>query len=281
MKYIKASVVIFLFFLFTAFSFAEGSTVLGLSIQSKSGPFKLSSEKDGLLLGTGALLSGGDLILDNVLEVNKCEYKGDLYEKQNINGFDRPFMNEYSSKLDNAGDLAMVASMLAPAVLLATDKDNWITIGVMYAETLLIANGVKEMAKLCVNRARPYMYYSADTYPEEDIKDGDWANSFPSGHSTMAFAGASFATYTFAQYFPDSPWKWGVGIGSYSLAAGTAALRMASGNHFASDVISGAALGTGIGILIPWLHKFNQNKSFNINAAPDGLSFTVYPGFRK
>ena len=250
----------------------------GFNVWGSGKVFKLDPLTDGILLGTGVLLSGGDLLLDNVMELNRGKYDpAEIYNKDNINGFDRPFMKSYNKKLDNCADLTLALSMAAPCVLAATDKEEWLTVGVMYAETLLIANGAKELSKLAINRARPYVYFDSEK-PEEDLKDGDWNNSFPSGHSTMAFAGAAFSTYTFAKYFPESNWKYAVAAGSYSLAVTTAGLRMASGNHFATDVCAGAVLGTGIGLLVPWIHTFNQNNDLKIATDGTGVSFIYRPG---
>ena len=105
--------------------------------------FALNPLTDSALLGTGLLLSGGDLILDNALKLNRQEYKGEFYDKDDVNSFDRFFMNSYSKKLDLAGDLLLVTSMATPALLATTEKEEWLTCGVMYAETLLIANGIK------------------------------------------------------------------------------------------------------------------------------------------
>ena len=238
--------------------------------------FKLSPRTDALLMAEGLVLSGSDLVLDNMLEVNRAEYdSAKIYDKSDVNAFDRFFMNSYSKKLDRAGDISLVAAMAAPAVLAATDKEEWLTVGVMYAETLLIANGIKELTKLAVRRDRPFMYYDPDTYPEDDIKDGDFANSFPSGHSTMAFAGATFASYTYSKYFPDSNWRYAVTGGSYALALTTAALRVKSGNHFMTDVMTGAALGTAVGFLVPWLHTFNTKNDLNVALTGDGVLVRV------
>ena len=246
------------------------------SFRGRGDVFALDGLKDGLIFGSGVLLSGGDLLLDNVLEFNRQKYDpSKVYDKDDANALDRIFMNSYSKNLDRAGDISLVAAMAAPAVLLATDKDEWFTVGVMYAETLLIANGIKELTKLCVTRARPYMYYDPSTYPEDDLEDGDFANSFPSGHSTMAFAGATFASYTFSKYFPDSPYRYAVTGGSYALALATAALRIKSGNHFMTDVLSGAVIGSATGFLVPWLHTFNTKNDLNVGLTGNGVFVKV------
>ena len=245
------------------------------SDEKTESPFELSPLTDGILLGSGIALSGADLILDNALKLNRKEYEGEIYDKDDVNAFDRKFMQQYSKNRDKAADILLVASMATPLLLTKTEKDEWFKCGVMYAETLLIANGIKELTKLAVNKPRPYMYYDSYTFPKKDIDDGDWANSFPSGHSTMAFAGATFTSYTFCKYFPDSKLKIPVVAGSYALAGSVAALRLSSGNHFMSDVLTGAALGTAVGFLVPWLHTFNENNDLNIAVLGNGFSVAV------
>ena len=238
--------------------------------------FKLSPLKDGILLGSGILLSGGDLILDNALKINRQEYDGKPFDKDDVNPFDRAFMHSYSKNRDKAADFLLVANLLSPAILVLTDKEEWFTCGLMYAETLLISNGIKELTKLAVNRSRPYMYYDAATYPKDDVEEGDWANSFPSGHSTMAFASATFTSYTFWNYFPDSPWKIPVTAGCYTMAAGVAVLRLSSGNHFMTDVLTGALIGSATGILVPWLHHFNsKQEDIKVSLLGNGFSLTL------
>ena len=156
-------------------------------------------------------------------------------------------------------------------------SSEWLTIGTMYLETILIANGIKEWTKLLVYRPRPYMYF--DDYPQEKVEDGDWNCSFPSGHTTLAFAGAAFTTMVFCQCFPDSKWKYAVAGGAFGIAAVTGGLRMASGNHFLTDVLVGAVIGTACGFAVPYMHTKSfygnfQKKSGGARAAvtPAGLA---------
>lgn len=255
------------------FFFTLFSIILNVFIFSEKA-FNLDLKKDSFLLTTGILLSGADLFLDNYLEVNRTEYKNQIYEKKDINRFDRFFMHSYSKNYDKAANFTLVAALSSPLVLVSTQKNEWTTEIVMYAETLLIANGIKELLKLSINRTRPYMYYN-DSKPNKDIKKGDFENSFPSGHSTMAFSGATFATYTFAKYFPESKLKIPVAVASYGFAISTAALRVKSGNHFVSDVTVGAMIGSCIGFLVPWLHTFNEKNDLNINFSSNELIFKV------
>ena len=152
----------------------------------------------------------------------------------------------------------------------------------MYAETMLFAYGFKELAKAVFDRPRPYMYF--DDFPIEEIQKGDWNSSFFSGHTTLSFAAATFTTYVFCKYKPESKWKIPVIATSYTLAAATAAMRILSGNHFLTDVAIGAVVGSITGLLIPFWHYVNPENPMGVigdtdsaylSVAPTALCFTV------
>lgn len=192
-----------------------------------------------------------------------------------VNGFDRLIMNPYSKTLDYAGTGFEVMTLLTPAVLFAAPSEDYWKIGVEYAETMAFAYGIKELAKHCVSRPRPYMYF--DGAPQSKIDDGDWDDSFFSGHTTLSFAAASFTTFMMCQYFPDSPAKIPVITMAYSLACTTAILRLASGNHFLTDVLCGALAGSAIGFLVPWVNSFWLKPTLpdNCDLAVSPLGFSV------
>jgi len=202
----------------------------------------------------------------------------DQFDKADVNGFDRLIMNPYSKSLDNAGTAMTGLSLLAPSVLFAAPTEDYWKIGIEYAETITLAYGVKELCKLCVSRARPYMYF--DGAPENKIAEGDWDDSFISGHTTLSFAAAAFTSFLFCQYFPESQWKVPVCVSAFALAGVTAVLRLGSGNHFMTDVICGAVVGTGIGILVPWLNSFwikpsYKSENFQMMILPAAFSVQI------
>lgn len=193
-------------------------------------------------------------------------------DPQDVNSFDRPFMAPYSKTLDNLSLVPAIAVALSPAVLLTQPSSEYLTIGLMYIESFAITYGSKELIKFLVHRERPYMY-DANT-PMSLVQDEEHNESFLSGHTALAFNGASFASYVFCKYNPDSKWKIPVIAASYSLAAATAAMRVASGCHFVTDVLAGAALGTVIGIAVPALHTLLANENVTVSASPFGLVFS-------
>lgn len=242
-------------------------------------PFSLNPVNDGIQLGLGITLSGSALVCDKFVHLKKNEFKAEDWKKSDIAAFDQLFMRPYSKGLHIVGTGTMGLAMATPAIFAIMPSKEWFTIGTMYVETLLIANGIKEWTKLLVYRARPYMYF--DNFPQDKVDDGDWNCSFPSGHTTLAFAGAAFTTLVFCQCFPDSDWKYAVAGASFGLAALTGGLRMASGNHFFTDVLVGAVIGTAVGFTVPYLHSkgFYSNfekksKSGQASVTPAGFSFS-------
>jgi len=233
--------------------------------------FKLDPVKDGLELGFGGLLSGSALVCDKIFPIKTKVYNPADWQKKDIPELDMLFARPYSKPLHIIGSGTCALALLSPAMFAFLPQSEWLTVGLMYTETLLFANGIKEWIKLLVYKARPYMYFEG--YPTDKLADGDWSCSFPSGHTTLAFAGASFTTMLFCNYFPESKWKFAVAGGSFGIAALTGALRMGSGNHFFSDVIAGAFIGTLCGIAIPYLHTKRQGHS-SLSVSPVGVNLS-------
>ena len=193
-----------------------------------------------------------------------------INDRSEVNRFDALAMNPYSKPLDKTASLLNAGLMVSPALLaINRSTEDIATLGVMYLETMAGAYASKEILKKVVDRPRPYTYFEGAPEDEND----DWNNSFPSGHTTMAFASAGFVSYVFSRYYPDSKWKAPVIAASYSLATTTAVLRIMSGNHFMTDVLAGALLGTLWGIGIPMLHTLGDN--VEIGLTPFALAFSV------
>lgn len=244
----------------------------------ETGIFKLSPVTDSIILGTGAAIFGVNLYLDKVVGFNHIDYRTYDFDIDKITTLDALLMKEYSKPLSYVSYGTLALGALTPAIFVTEPKKQWLTIGVMYAETLLWAECLKETAKTFVIRPRPFMYYDLANAPQDKLEDYDWENSFFSGHTTFAFAAASYTSYLFCQYNPDSKYKYAVIGGSYTLAAATGALRIASGNHFLSDVFVGAVVGTLTGFLVPYYHTapfWNTNKKVKVGIIPSGIYLTA------
>ena len=115
-------------------------------------------------------------------------------------------------------------------------------------EAVVIGQAVSSVLKITLGRARPYI--SADTNPRSfafgrGLRGSDW-ESFPSGHSTSAFAAAAAVSQETAEWWPRTRWIFGPIL--YGGAAFVGMSRMYEDRHWASDVIMGAAVGTFAGL---------------------------------
>lgn len=93
-------------------------------------------------------------------------------------------------------------------------------------------------------------------------------NSFPSGHTATAFAGAEFL---WQEYKDESIWY---GVGGYALAAGVGAFRMFNNRHWLTDVAAGAGIGILSTKVAYWLYPyvshlvFRDEKKISSSVAP-------------
>ena len=264
------------FLLITIISVALNN-LFAISTAENKKTFNLSPALD-ISLATGALaLCATTFAFDKFTDFNRPELESDMFEKNSINAFDRIFVNPYSKTLDAAGTVLASTVCVTPAVLMSAPKNQWLEVGAMYAETMLFAWGFKELAKLCVNRSRPYMYF--DERPQDEIDKGDWATSFFSGHTTLAFAAATYTSYVFGKLMPNSALKIPVIAGAYTLATTVAVTRIAGGCHFSTDVLVGALVGSACGFLVPFIHSKTapqkKNEKVEIAASPLGVRFLV------
>lgn len=219
--------------------------------------FSLRADLDGGLLVLGLGLGGAALVAEASQE-RKSPGPGPgpgSLDPTGVNPMDRRLMAPYSRPLDRLGTGLTLASILTPGILLLGPREEWGELGAMYGETLLLAYGMKELGKALISRPRPGMYFPG--YPQESIEDGEWDESFPSGHVALAFAGATYAAYVLAARFPGSRILGPAIATGYALALGTAACRVASGDHFLTDVLAGAGIGSLCGFLVPWLHSLD------------------------
>ena len=127
-------------------------------------------------------------------------------------------------------------------------------------EAALVGTGITEILKGFVGRSRPYV--TADTNPH-DFRFGrgftSTANSsFPSGHATIAFAAAAAATSEVQRIWPR--YTWVVGPFLYGSAALVGLARMYQSQHWASDVVLGAGIGTFSGLkVVRYTHAHPDN----------------------
>lgn len=132
----------------------------------------------------------------------------------------------------------------------------------LYAESALTTAALTEIVKQTVQRPRPCSYQPERRYREGlscSPTDDDAYLSFFSGHT--ATTAALSATATYMAFREDD----GGSRGAFTLAGGlaltgfVAAERMRAGKHFPTDVLTGAAVGAAVGVLVPHLHHVSRD----------------------
>jgi membrane-associated phospholipid phosphatase len=187
--------------------------------------------------------------------------------------------SDFADQLSNAAEVAVIAG---PLLLDAFDVRGSGGSVRGYAEDMMVlaqvvaVNGaLNQMVKFAMRRPRPTVYDVPASTPE--ITSAGSYQAFYSGHTSTAFAaGMAYAT-TFALRHPDSRSR-GQVFGVAGVAAGTVGvLRVLAGQHFPSDVIAGALVGTALGLAIPRLHR--RRGTLMLAPATGGAAVTVVGRF--
>lgn len=142
-------------------------------------------------------------------------------------------------------------------------------------EAVFFADGVTWVLKGVIGRERPFLSNAtqpANLHPFRGFAGGNFA-SFPSGHSTTAFAAAAAVTNETTRWWPHSTWI--VGPLMYGGATAVALSRMYHNKHWGSDVALGAAIGTFSGRkVVQYAHGHPGNRFDRImlrtSVLPDG-----------
>jgi membrane-associated phospholipid phosphatase len=224
--------------------------------ESASTPYELRLKVDlpvFVAAGAGALTPV--FLTDRVNKTCPCAVSG-------VNGFDRGAAGRRSDSLDKVSTGAVVASVVWPAASILFDSEtsrDALIDGLITGQAVLVNVAVNQVVKVSAQRPRPLVYGLAAGDPL--IQKSDNYLSFYSQHTSVVFAAGISYARTFALRHPQSRYRWLI----YSAAAGggtaVAAMRVLSGRHFPTDVLMGAASGTGTGLLIPWLHRRRSTTS--------------------
>lgn len=218
-------------------------------------PYALKTGREvGLLTGGAASMVVSQVLKSTVDPLTKGEVAG--LNRADINAFDRGATYRYSTTAARLSDVTLVGNYglaIGLALVAKPMRQDLKTVGIMYLETMLLANGIERSVKGVTQRTRPFVYNPAA--PLDDKLERDARQAFFSGHATNAFATAVFTGEVFRHYFPHSRLKPLVWVSSMGLATATAVLRYEGGKHYPTDLLAGAAFGALVGWGIPKLHE--------------------------
>ncbi len=166
-------------------------------------------------------------------------------------GLDRWALRPVSETRDAASELvlAAVAGFTAFEGLHGLSARQWHGNFVVFANAASWTAASTEWLKVLVRRKRPVLY---TTQAATAAADPESQQSFPSLHVSLAFAAAT--SYLVIARREHLPHRTRNTLLLYAGAVGVSVLRVAAGQHFPADVVAGAALGSGIGWLVPTIH---------------------------
>jgi len=243
------------------------------SFAQNSSPYKTSAKVDIPITVAGVGLSGlGVYFISQKDPIPEAQAITLSRSKNDVNSFDRFSAGFGSEKAKNASDIPFYGSFVAPLALLL-DKDvyqNAPQVFLLYGETMAVTGTLFAMTAGLVNRKRPLVYGTEAPLSTRTSKNS--RNAFFAGHVAATASATFFLAKVFNDFNPDSPAKpyiWGAAASTSALVG---YLRIKAGKHFLSDVITGYAIGTTVGILVPHLHKKVNNSGLSIETVSDGIS---------
>jgi undecaprenyl-diphosphatase len=210
-----------------------------------------------LLVRTGELRPQEPTDPENLLSIDRPRALSDKYQDNDFSDIGLALMGAY----------AITDVVLAGAL----DRDEWYDYMVMYGQGAAITLALTNLAKLAVRRPRPIAYQQVrqGIHPS----DTNTALSFFSGHASLA--GCLAATAAHLVWLRDDSTlleKILVTAAGAALVVGVGAFRVLEGDHFPTDVIAGALVGVGVGVLVPQVHVFSRTTTIDASISKDAVT---------
>ena len=188
-----------------------------------------------------------------------------------LDWFDRWAVHPYSHSIDQLSYVPFYVAMPLPLVVFGIDsrmrKDFW-KLTYLYGEAMILTGVLYTSAVHYVSRLRPLTYEAAS--PIEQRTSSNSRNSFFAGHVALVGTSVFFIARTWADYHPESHYKWVFYTGAGVITALTGYLRNRAGEHFPTDVGLGCVIGVASGLLTPALHRTSLLKNRKLTVLPFG-----------
>jgi membrane-associated phospholipid phosphatase len=178
----------------------------------------------------------------------------DIELLRSINESSSTGLRQYSSFITNTTPEAVIAVPVIMGTIALIEKNDDLLKNALYVGVSIgVSAGISYSLKYAVNRSRPYL-----TYPTLNVDPAIYesSSSFPSSHTSVAFATATALSLKYPKWYVIAPsFFWACSVG-YS--------RMNLGLHYPSDVLAGAVIGSGSAyvtyLVSKWYWKKNNNK---------------------
>ncbi|HEX7836762.1 MAG TPA: phosphatase PAP2 family protein [Kofleriaceae bacterium] len=175
-------------------------------------------------------------------------------DRNDLNALDRTTAGFWSPNWLLASNVGLVTLGAGAFALLSADEGalEALNDSVVVAEAALSATAVASIMTIAAGRPRPFLY--GDKAPLADRNGSDAANSFLSSHAAVGFAIATSTYVAMHRLHPTSAFQYGVlGVG-LGAAAFVATSRVMAGQHFITDALGGALVGSSVGVLVASAH---------------------------
>ena len=256
----------------TKITFKDYFVLLGSDLkQSFTKPFHMSG-RDWGNLGKFAIVAGALSFADEPIQ------KGALKLRNNNPGIANT--GKYISNFGGIYEIVGLATFGAYGFITKNEKVKTTTL--LATQAYIAAGAVESVAKFISGRTRP-SYYAAGEEAEPrflgpfsrtatTVSGKKQYSSFPSGHTTVAFAAAT----VFALEYKDKPI---IPIIAYSAATMIGLSRITENKHWSTDVLVGAALGflTGKEVVNNY-HRYSKLKAPNQRKNTVTFNLNYYSG---
>ena len=179
----------------------------------------------------------------------------------NKSSFDKTFQkdisnsvkNNYKTNVEDYLAVAPVAQMYIADLAGIKSKNHWFDQSKYLFISNLFSVGITQLIKKSNQKLRP----------------NGMPDSFPSGHTTIAFTNATVLYHEFHESSPVLAYS------GYAFATTVGYFRMANNKHYLSDVLVGAGIGIAVTNLI---YYFKPLKNFNPFKKVKNVS--VFPSYK-
>jgi membrane-associated phospholipid phosphatase len=207
----------------------------------------------------------------------------DQLDRNDVNAFDRPATYNWNTNAQKASDILRTTVIILPIAFLANHntRSDFGSLLIMGLEVTAITYGVTTGVKNAVNRTRPLVYN--EVVPVEERTASNSRLSYFSGHTSFTAAFSFYIAKVIHDYHPNLRTGYKIGLWAFSAALplATGYLRVESGRHFPTDVITGYAFGAAVGLIVPEFHKKkNLNEGLSVMPSFSYGSTGIYLSYR-
>jgi membrane-associated phospholipid phosphatase len=239
----------------TRITFSTYFILLGSDLKQEiTAPFHLT-HRDWIHVAEFAMVEGGLFFADEPVQRYAFDLRNRNAKVANV--------SKYVTRFGGAYETYVLASLGAYGFLFKNEKIKTTTL--LATQAYITGGAMESLLKLLSGRQRPSFYNpnSLEAEPKfngpfssgKDVNGNRINSSFPSGHTTVAFAAAT----VFAMEYKNHPI---VPIISYSAATLIGLSRITENKHWITDVVAGAALGylTGRQVVNNY-HRYSKLKA--------------------